>query len=542
MTDPDVRSDYDAIVIGAGFGGIYMLHKLRNELGLSARAFDRAGGVGGTWYWNRYPGALSDTEGFVYRYSFDKELLQESEWKTRYLRQPEILAYLEGVVDRYDLAPHIQLNTGIESAHFDESSGVWRVGTDTGEAFTAKYLVTALGLLSATNLPNIKGRDLFEGELYHSGAWPERHDFTGKRVGVIGTGSTGIQLITALAPQVEHLTVFQRSPQYSVPAGNGPLAGEVVEALKANYDKIWDDLRSSSVAFGFKESSVPAMSVSEEERRKVFQESWDIGGGFRFMFGTFCDVATDPDANAAAAEFIRSKITEIVDDPETARKLTPTDLYAKRPICDSGYYATFNRDNVSLVSVKETPIVEMTPKGIRTEDGVEHELDVLVFATGFDAVDGNYTRMDIRGRAGESINAHWEGGPTSYLGVSTTGFPNMFMILGPNGPFTNLPPSIEAQVEWIADLIGNAESGTVLTVEPTRDAEDSWTQTCREIADVTLFPKAQSWIFGANIPGKTNTVMFYLAGLGNYRTTLAEVASNGYEGFDMRTEALVQQA
>ncbi|MHA4854373.1 flavin-containing monooxygenase [Rhodococcus sp. MSC1_016] len=541
MTDPNVRSDYDAIVIGAGFGGIYMLHKLRNELGLSARAFDRAGGVGGTWYWNRYPGALSDTEGFVYRYSFDRELLQESEWKTRYLTQPEILAYLEGVVDRYDLAQDIQLNTGVESAHFDESRGVWGVRTDTGETFTAKYLVTALGLLSAINLPNLKGRDLFEGELYHSGAWPETHDFTGKRVGVIGTGSTGIQLITALAPQVEHLTVFQRSPQYSVPAGNGPLAGEVLEALKANYDKIWDDVRSSSVAFGFQESSVPAMSVSEEECRKVFQESWDIGGGFRFMFGTFCDVATDPAANEAAASFIRSKIAEIVEDPETARKLTPTDLYAKRPICDSGYYATFNRDNVSLVSVKETPIVEMIPKGIRTEDGIEHELDVLVFATGFDAVDGNYTRMDIRGREGESINSHWQAGPASYLGVSTTGFPNMFMILGPNGPFTNLPPSIEAQVEWITNLIGNAESGTVLTVEPTREAEDSWTQTCREIADLTLFPKAQSWIFGANIPGKTNTVMFYLAGLGNYRAKLAEVASNGYEGFDMRTEALAHQ-
>jgi cyclohexanone monooxygenase len=263
MTDPNVRSDYDAIVIGAGFGGIYMLHKLRNELGLSARAFDRAGGVGGTWYWNRYPGALSDTEGFVYRYSFDRELLQESEWKTRYLTQPEILAYLEGVVDRYDLAQDIQLNTGVESAHFDESRGVWGVRTDTGETFTAKYLVTALGLLSAINLPNLKGRDLFEGELYHSGAWPETHDFTGKRVGVIGTGSTGIQLITALAPQVEHLTVFQRSPQYSVPAGNGPLAGEVLEALKANYDKIWDDVRSSSVAFGFQESSVPGMRVSE---------------------------------------------------------------------------------------------------------------------------------------------------------------------------------------------------------------------------------------------------------------------------------------
>ncbi|MEV6140045.1 NAD(P)/FAD-dependent oxidoreductase [Nocardia sp. NPDC051990] len=542
MTSPDARTEYDAIVIGTGFGGIYMLHKLRNELGLSVRAFDRAGGVGGTWYWNRYPGALSDTEGFVYRYSFDKDLLQESQWKTRYLKQPDILAYLEGVVDRNNLAQDIQLNTGVESAHFDESSGKWRIGTDTGETFTAKYLVTALGLLSATNLPNIKGRELFEGDVYHSGAWPDYHDFSGKRVGVIGTGSTGIQIITAIAPYVEHLTVFQRSPQYSVPAGNGALGGEVVEAFKANYDKIWDNVRSSAVAFGFKESDIPAMSVPEAERRRVFQEAWDIGGGFRFMFGTFSDIATDPQANEAAASFIRSKIAEIVDDPETARKLTPTDLYAKRPICDSGYYATFNRDNVSLVSIKETPIAEMTPRGVRTENGVEHELDVLVFATGFDAVDGNYTRMDIRGRAGKSINAHWQAGPTSYLGVSTTGFPNMFMILGPNGPFTNLPPSIEAQVEWISDLIGSAERSAVATVEPVEEAETSWTGACQEIADMTLFPRAESWIFGANIPGKTNTVMFYLAGLGNYRAKLAEVARNGYEGFDLRSAELAHQS
>ena len=542
MTSSGATTDYDAIVIGTGFGGIYMLHKLRNELGLSARAFDRAGGVGGTWYWNRYPGALSDTEGFVYRYSFDKDLLQESEWKTRYLTQPDILSYLEGVVARFDLAKDIQLNTCVESAHFNESSGRWRIGTDTGETFTAKYIVTALGLLSATNLPNIKGRELFEGELYHSGAWPSEHDFSGKRVGVIGTGSTGIQIITALAPKVEHLTVFQRSAQYTVPAGNGVLGGEVVEALKANYDKIWDDVRASAVAFGFKESAVSAMSVSEEERRRVFQEAWNIGGGFRFMFGTFCDIATDPAANAAAAAFIRGKITDIVEDPETARKLTPDDLYAKRPICDSGYYATFNRDNVSLVSVKETPIVEMTPRGIRTEDGVEHELDVLVFATGFDAVDGNYTRMDIRGREGRSINDHWQAGPTSYLGISTVGFPNMFMILGPNGPFTNLPPSIEAQVEWISDLIGNAEHTSVAMVESTRRAEAAWTDTCKEIADLTLFPKAQSWIFGANIPGKTNTVMFYLGGLGNYRAKLTEVADNGYTGFDLRPASLVRQS
>jgi cyclohexanone monooxygenase len=530
-------SRFDAIVVGAGFGGLYMLHKLRNELGLTVRAFDKAGGVGGTWYWNRYPGAKSDTESFVYRYSFDKDLLQEWDWSTRYLDQPDILAYLEHVVERHDLARDIQLNTGVEAAVFDETRDVWEVRTDTGETFTARYLVTALGLLSKTNLPDIPGRDTFAGEILHTGAWPEDHDITGKRVGVIGTGSTGTQFICAAAPMVEHLTVFQRTPQYSVPSGNGPVDPADVAAAKENFDRIWDQVRSSVVAFGFDESDVPAMSVSEEERRRVFQENWDIGNGFRFMFGTFCDVATDAAANAAAADFIRSKIAEIVHDPETARKLTPTDLYAKRPLCNEGYYETYNRDNVSLVDVKENPIAEITPAGVRTADGVEHELDVLVFATGFDAVDGNYTRLDLRGRGGRPITEHWRSGPTSYLGLSTTGFPNLFMILGPNGPFTNLPPSIETQVDWIGDIIGHVERTGATTVEPTRQAEDDWTRTCREIADMTLFPKAESWIFGANIPGKPNTVMFYMAGIGAYREQLADVAARDYAGFEMRHTA-----
>jgi cation diffusion facilitator CzcD-associated flavoprotein CzcO len=441
------------------------------------------------------------------------------------------------VVDRYDLLKDIQLNTGITSARYDESADRWIVGTDTGETITAKYIVNGLGLLSATNTPNIPGIDTFEGQIYHSGAWPEGVDLTGKRVGVMGTGSTGLQIITAIAPQVGHLTVFQRSPQYSVPVGNVTVTPEYVASVKENYGKIWEQVRGSGVAFGFEESTVPAMSVSEEERRAVFQKAWEEGGGFRFMFNTFGDIAMDRDANEAAASFVRGKIAEIVKDPETARKLTPTDLYAKRPLCDSGYYATFNRDNVELVSIKETPIVELTRTGIRTSDGVEHELDVLIFATGFDAVDGNYTRMDIRGRGGETIQQHWQDGPTSYLGITTAGFPNMFMILGPNGPFTNLPPSIEAQVEWISELIKDAETGQVASVEPTAEAEEAWTRTCQEIADMTLFPKADSWIFGANIPGKKKTVMFYLGGLGNYRNKLAEVREAGYEGFDLKVLA-----
>jgi cyclohexanone monooxygenase len=528
--------DVDAIVIGAGFGGIYMLHTLRNELGLTVRAFEKGGGVGGTWYFNRYPGAKSDTEGFVYRYSFDQDLLQEWDWSTRYLDQPDVLAYLEHVVERYDLARDIRLNTEVTGAAFDEDSALWTVTTAEGEQLTSRYLVNALGLLARSNIPDIPGRDDFAGRLVHTNAWPDDLDITGTRVGVIGTGSTGTQFIVAAAKRASHLTVFQRTPQYVVPSGNGPVDGAEVARTKEHFPAIWDQVRNSVVAFGFEESGVEAMSVPEEERRRVFQENWDKGNGFRFMFGTFCDIATSPEANAAAAEFIRSKITEIVEDPETARKLTPTDLYAKRPLCNEGYYETFNRDDVELVSIRENPIQQITPAGVRTADGVEHELDVLVLATGFDAVDGNYRAMDLRGRGGRHINDHWADGPTSYLGVSKAGFPNMFMILGPNGPFTNLPPSIEAQVEWIGELIGRAERSGVRTIEPTREAEAEWTATCADIADMTLFPQAESWIFGANIPGKRNAVMFYMAGLGAYRQHIAAVADGGYTGFEMRTQ------
>ena len=523
--------DLDAVVIGAGFGGIYMLHTLRDRLGLTVKAFEKGGGVGGTWYFNTYPGAKSDTEGFVYRYSFDKDLLQEWDWNTRYLDQPDVLAYLQHVVERHDLARDIQLDTEVTGAVFDEETELWAVTTADGGSTTCRYLVNALGLLARSNMPDIPGRDSFAGRLVHTNAWPADLDITGKRVGVIGTGSTGTQFITAAGKIAGHLTVFQRSPQYCVPSGNGPVDQAEVDRTKEDFDAIWDQVRSSVVAFGFEESGVEAMSVSEEERRRVFQENWDKGNGFRFMFGTFSDIATDPEANAAAAAFIREKIAEVVDDPETARKLTPHDLYAKRPLCNEGYYETYNRANVELVSLLETPIEEITPAGVRTTDGVTHELDVLVFATGFDAVDGNYRAMDLRGRGGRHIDEHWTDGPTSYLGVSKAGFPNMFMILGPNGPFTNLPPSIETQVEWIGELIATAERRGARTVEPTAEAEAGWTETCREIADATLFPQADSWIFGANIPGKKNAVMFYMAGIGAYRQQLADVAAKDYEGF-----------
>ena len=530
--------DLDALVVGAGFGGIYTLHKLRHELGLNAVAIDKAGGVGGTWYWNKYPGALSDSEAFVYQYSFDRELYQQTPLKTKFVTGPEVLAYLNSVADRYDLREHIHLETGMTAAEWDEISGTWTVRTDREITYRARFLVTGLGLLSATNTPDLHGIEHFEGRVVHTGAWPEELDLTGKRVGVIGNGSTGNQVITASAPIVAHLTSFQRTPQYSVPAGNRELTPEQIQACRDNFDANWEQVRNSSVAMGFKESTVECFSVSDEERERIFQQAWDEGGGFRFMFETFCDIATDEAANEEAAKFIRRKIAEIVKDPDTARKLTPNDAYARRPLCDTGYYDTFNRPNVSLVNVKENPIVRVTQEGIVTEDGALHELDVLVFATGFDAVDGNYVRTDIRGRHGQSIKEHWVAGPSSYLGVAASGFPNMFMILGPNGPFTNLPPTIETQVEWIADAIRHVSATQTGRIDLKPDAESDWTDTCVEVAAATVFAKVDSWIFGANIPGKKKSVLFYLGGLGEYRKILAAEAAAGYPSFSLRTPPL----
>ena len=532
----DQIRDLDALVVGAGFGGIYMLHKLRNELGLDAVAIDKAGGVGGTWYWNKYPGALSDSEAFVYQYSFDRDLYEP--WKTKFVQGPDVLAYLNKVVDRYDLREHIHLETGMTSADFDEVFGIWTVRTDRGVTYRARFLVTALGLLSATNTPDLHGIEHFEGRIVHTGAWPEELDLNGKRVGVIGNGSTGNQVISAVAPIAKHLTSFQRTPQYSVPAGNRKLSPEQIQAYRDNFDATWDQVRNSSVAMGFKESTIGTFEVSPEERERIYQRAWDEGGGFRFMFETFNDIATDEAANEEAAKFIRRKIAEIVKDPETARKLTPHDLYARRPLCDTGYFEAFNRANVTLVSVKENPIVRVTQEGIVTEDGTLHMLDILVFATGFDAVDGNYVRTDIRGRHGRSIKEHWVEGPTSYAGITTSGFPNMFMILGPNGAFTNLPPTIEAQVEWITDAIRHVAETETGRIELKPDAESDWTDTCVEVAAATVFGSVDSWIFGANIPGKKRSVLFYLGGLSEYRKILDAEAAAGYPSFITRVPPL----
>ena len=526
---------YDAVVIGAGFSGIYALKKLQNELGLTARVFEKAAGVGGTWYWNAFPGALSDSETHIYCYSHDKQMLADREFSTKYIAQPDVLQYLESAVDRWGLRDSIELANGVRGARFEEASNLWSVETEDGACVTAKYLVTAIGVLSAPNLPRIPGLDSFEGEIVHAGRSVGGVEYRGKRVGVVGTGSTGVQVITAVAPDVEHLTVFQRSAQYTVPIGNRALTASEVQHIKDNYDQIWDQVMKSSVAFGFDESEVLYGSVGDGERQRIFEEAWQLGGGFRFMFGTFKDLVTDEDANRGAQAFIKAKIAEIVEDPETARKLTPTEPYAKRPLCDGGYYATFNRANVELVDTRANDIVEVTGSGVKTADGQHRDLDLLIFATGFDAVEGSFRAMDIEGRNGVTLTSYWhDTGPMSYLGMAMPNVPNLFMVLGPGSAFSNIPPAIETQVEWISDLIGRAEQDGSSSVEATPESAAEWRQTCDVLASYTLFPKTPSWIFGGNIPGKIQCAVFFFGGLGAYRETIAAEAASDYKNFIFR--------
>jgi cation diffusion facilitator CzcD-associated flavoprotein CzcO len=532
-------TDLDVVVIGSGFAGLYALHRLRNGLGLNVRSFDNAGGVGGTWYWNRYPGARCDTEVTAYCYSFDRQLFDEWRWNERYPRQAEILAYLDHVADRFDLRRSITFGTTIESAVFDETINRWAVTTSGGESLTAQFIVAGVGLLSSTNYPNIEGRESFQGQAYHTSRWPhEGVDLRGKRVGVIGTGSSGVQCITEIAPQVKELYVFQRRPQYTVPARHSVIPRDTIEAIKQDYDAYWEGVIQTVTAFGFDESAVPAASVSVEERQRVFEEAWDIGGGFRYMFATFSDIGVDPVANDAAATFIREKIGRIVRDPAVAEKLTPHDLYARRPLCNDGYYETFNRDNVTLVDLREEPIEEIVADGIRTT-AAQYDLDVIIFATGFDAVTGNYVKIDFRGRHGESLREKWQHGPQADLGLVTAGFPNLFMIFGPMGPFTNQPPAHEFQVNWVADAIAYVRDHDLETIEATPESERAWMDECNEIASGTLFPKVDSWINGSNIEGKAVSVNFYMGGMGAYVAKLRELAATGYPSLRLGRRAQV---
>jgi len=526
--------ELDAIVIGAGFSGMYMLKRLRDDLGLNTRAFEAGEGVGGTWYWNRYPGARCDSESFYYCYSFDEALLQEWEWTSKYPEQPEILRYLNHVADRFDLRKDIQLETRVKSAHFNEQTNRWEIVTESGEQVSARFLISAVGCLSSTNIPDIKGLDSFQGDWHHTGQWPhEGVDFTGKRVGLIGTGSSGIQATPVIAEQSEHLTVFQRTPNFSIPARNQPLPPSRQKEIKAGYKEIWDTAKAGHGGFPYRPTDRSALDFEEKERNEVYEEIWKEGG-FKFLWGSFSDIMVSKEANDTAADFIRDKIRKTVNDPVVAEKLIPHDhpYGAKRPPIDTNYFETYNRDNVELVDIRNAPIVEITPSGLLTEDD-EYVLDTIVFATGFDAMTGTLLNIDIQGRDGQTLADKWEAGPKTYLGLQVSGFPNFFTISGPGSPsvLSNMPVTIEQHVNWITDCIQSMEDKGQTCIEADLEAESEWVTHVNQIAELTLFWQANSWYLGANIPGKPRIFMPYAGGLPNYRLRCDSVAEKGYEGF-----------
>jgi cyclohexanone monooxygenase len=529
-----ISSDVDAVVVGAGFAGLYALHRL-TEAGLTVQGFEAGDGVGGTWYWNRYPGARCDIESLDYSYSFSEDLQQEWEWTERYASQPEILRYLEHVTDRFDLRRHIAFQTRVEAASFDAGTSRWTVTTDHGTT-TASFLIMAVGCLSAAQVPDFPGLDTFRGEVLHTGQWPhEGVDVAGRRVGIIGTGSSGIQAIPVLAEEADELFVFQRTPNYSVPAGNAPLSEDEVAAMKARYAEHRRRARETyfGVEFPVTElSSRSALEVSAAERDREFQARWDRGGPG--MTRAFVDILTDRRANETAAEFIRSKIREIVTDKEVAELLVPDDhpFGTKRPPIDTDYYDTFNRDNVTLVDVRSDPIVEVVPSGLRTREA-SYDFDVLVLATGFDAMTGPLLRMDIRGVGGRELRDKWAAGPVSYLGLATEGFPNMFMVAGAGSPsvFSNMVLSIEQHVDWILDCLQYLRSSGHTAIEACADAEYEWVEHVNVTAGTTLYPEANSWYLGANIPGKPRVFMPYVGGIVDYRRRCEDVAERGYAGF-----------
>jgi cyclohexanone monooxygenase len=530
----------DALVVGAGLAGIYQTYELR-QLGLRTICLDRAPEVGGTWYWNRYPGAMSDTESYLYRYSWDKEDLRSWPWQTRYLYQPEILEYINHIVDKHGLRDHLRLSTSMEMATWEEQTQRWRVRCDTGVTFNTRYLVNALGLLTSINWPNIPGLKSFEGDLIHTATWPS-HDLQlcQKRVGVIGNGSTGIQVMTALAPKVKHLTSFQRHPQYSVPSGQRRLSDEERQKINQRYDDIYDSVWASAHGHGIPEATQSAMSVDPDERQRRFQEQWDMGNAFRFMFSSFGDIATNVESNRAACEFIKSKIRQTVKDPKKASALIPTELYARRPLCDTGYYQIFNYDHVDVINVLDNAIERIMPDGILLSDGTVVKIDMLIMATGFDAMEGSYLRVCIRGRQKKTLQDHWRSGATAYMGVACSGFPNMFLVSGPQGPFANFPCAIEAEVNFITACIKRAESaaqGKPAYVEVAASKEQAWSDLCDQLTEGSLFKTTKSWIFGENIEGRKPRVKFFFSGLAAYLNKTGQETQADFPAFSFSTSA-----
>jgi cation diffusion facilitator CzcD-associated flavoprotein CzcO len=525
---------FDAIVIGAGFSGLYQLHKLRDELGMKVRVLEKGAGVGGTWYWNRYPGARCDSESYYYCYSFNKEIEQEWEWSERYPEHTEIRKYLNHVADRLDLRRDIQLHTTVSSASYDDDADEWVVKTDDGEALRARFLITAVGCLSTANVPKLEGLDRFKGNWYHTGSWPhEGVDLSGKHVAQIGTGSTGIQAAPPMAEQSKHLTIFQRTANYSIPARNRPVTPDEIDLTRMNYEDVWRRARGSANGHPFTMSEKSATSVSDEEREAVYERAWERGG-LRFR-ASFKDMLSSRESNDTASNFIRKKIAETVKDPKMAAMLTPRDhgFATKRPPIDTAYFETFNRDNVSLVDIKAEPIVEITAEGIRTTRQ-EYKVDVIVFATGFDAFTGSLLALNIAGSHGYTLKEAWAAGPRTYLGLQTPKFPNLFTITGPGSPsvLCNMPIAIEQHVNWITNCIRDMREKGLTKIEAKPEAAERWVLDVNAAANATLLPMASSsWYLGANVPGKPRVFMPYAGGFARYTDICEEVVNSAYAGF-----------
>jgi cation diffusion facilitator CzcD-associated flavoprotein CzcO len=532
VTDP--RS-VDAVVVGAGFAGLYAHHRLR-QLGLTLQGYEAAADVGGTWWWNRYPGARCDVESMDYCYSFSPEVEQEWTWTERYASQPEILRYIDHVAERFDLRRDIKFETRVAAATWDEVEQRWHILTDRGDEVSAQFCIMATGCLSAAKQPEVDGIDTFRGQIFHTGRWPhEGVDFTGLRVGVIGTGSSGIQSIPFIARQAAHLIVFQRTPNFSMPAKNAPLDPEAIRARKARAREIRQAMRESRAGVIVPMPEHSALDVDAEAREARFDAAWATGTLYG-MVSAYNDLLVDRDANETAAEYVRARIRDIVEDPGVAERLSPRNhpFGTKRPCLDSDYYGTYNRDNVTLVDVRENRIVEITPNGVRTSSD-EYDLDAIVFATGFDAMTGPLLAPDITGVGGLALRDKWAAGPRTYLGIATAGFPNFFTITGPGSPsvLVNMLVAIEQHVDWIADCIGYLRERGLAAIDATAEAEDAWVDHVNEVANLTLFPHANSWYMGANVPGKPRVFMPYIGGLPRYTKTCDEVAADGYRGFTL---------
>ncbi|MEK4425658.1 flavin-containing monooxygenase [Solibacillus sp. FSL K6-1523] len=537
-----MANHFDAIVIGAGFSGIYMTYKLRED-GFTVKTLEKASGVGGVWNVARYPGAHCDSDSHCYNFMFSEDLYRKWSWSKRFAPQEEILRYLNFAADELDVKKQMQFHTEVTLANWDEDKARWHVLTSEGEEFTATYLISGVGCLSTSNIPNFDGSDNFEGDSYHTGAWPSTPvDLKGKRIGVIGTGSSGVQSIPVIAQEAGELYVFQRTPQYTVPARNRELTEEEIAQLKEDYTDIREKIFASHAGYPFVRSTKSAAGTPEEERLAILEDAWEKGS---LSFGTsFNDIAINTESNEIVSEFLRGKIRETVKDPETAKSLLPYYYYTtKRPIIDTNYHETYNKEHVTLVNLKEQPIVGITKNGIQTTEK-EYPLDVIVYATGYDAMTGTLLKLNIKGRDGVSLKEKWANGANveTYLGLGVSGFPNFFTITGPQSPsvLTNMPSSIEQHVEWISDCLNYMKKNQIKTIEPTKEAEQQWSKQCMEIANSTLFTKTDSWYTGSNIEGKPRGFLIFLGGLDKYRQICNEIAEKGYEGYELKTTEAIK--